>query len=181
MAFPFKRCSPVLWSEHMNGFEFPLFLFATFAGAFVAGLSGFAFRDVAAALWLYFPSPLPTTTLIVAFGLIVQDYSVRSLRRSLDWQKLWPFLLGATIGIPVGVTLLTDGDPHKLRVGIGVARRERNRDARNSQIVSDRSFFLHRGNVARTEAFRKIERSGISKARACAAVRLGCGFELLAS
>ena len=56
----------------------------------------------------------------MAFGLIVQGYSVRSLRRSLDWLKLWPFLLGATIGVPVGVTLLTWADPHKLRVGIGL-------------------------------------------------------------
>ncbi len=48
--------------------EIPLFLFATFAGAFVAGLSGFAFGLVAASLRLYFPSPLQTATLIVAFG-----------------------------------------------------------------------------------------------------------------
>ena len=39
-----------LWGEHMDGstFELPLFLIATFAGAFVAGLSGFAFGLVAA-------------------------------------------------------------------------------------------------------------------------------------
>jgi len=72
--------------------EIPLFLFATFAGAFVAGLSGFAFGLVAASLWLYFLSPLQTATLIVTFGLIVQGYSVWKLRHSLDWRKLWPFL-----------------------------------------------------------------------------------------
>ena len=33
-------------------FEIPLFLFATFGGAFVAGLSGFAFGLVAASIWL---------------------------------------------------------------------------------------------------------------------------------
>src|ERR1700722_16753774 len=111
-----------LWSGHMDGltFELPLFLFATFAGAFVAGLSGFAFGLVAASLWLYFLSPLQTPTLIVAFGLIVQGYSVWKLRGSLDGRKLWPFLLGATIGVPVGVTLLTWADPHKVRVGVGV-------------------------------------------------------------
>jgi hypothetical protein len=122
MAFPFKRCSPTLWSEHMDGLtpEIPFFLFATFAGAFVAGLSGFAFGLVAASLWLYFLSPLQTATLIVAFGLIVQGYSVWKLRHSLDWRKLWPFLLGATIGVPVGVTLLTWADPHKIRVAVGL-------------------------------------------------------------
>ena len=39
-------------------FELPLFLLATFAGAFVAGLSGFAFGLVAASLWLYVITPL---------------------------------------------------------------------------------------------------------------------------
>jgi uncharacterized membrane protein YfcA len=112
----------MLWSEHMDGLtvELPLFLFATFAGAFVAGLSGFAFGLVAASLWLYFLSPLQTATLIVVFGLIVQGDAVWNLRRSLDWRKLWPFLLGATPGVPVGVTLLTWADPHKLRVGVGL-------------------------------------------------------------
>jgi uncharacterized protein len=112
----------MLWSEHMDGLtlELPLFLFATFAGAFVAGLSGFAFGLVAASLWLYFLSPLQTATLIVAFGLIVQGYAAWNLRRSLDCRKLWPFLLGATLGVPVGVTLLTRADPHKLRVGVGL-------------------------------------------------------------
>ena len=40
-----------LWSEHMDGLtlELPIFLLATFAGALVAGLSGFAFGLVAAA------------------------------------------------------------------------------------------------------------------------------------
>jgi hypothetical protein len=43
-----------LRGEHMDDFTIlPLFLVATFAGAFVAGLSGFAFGLVAASLWLY--------------------------------------------------------------------------------------------------------------------------------
>src|SRR4249919_248775 len=98
MAIPFKRCSPLYWSEHMDGFlplDFAIFLIATFAGALVAGLSGFAFGLVAASIWLYILTPLQTATLIIAFGLIVQGFAVGKLRRSLDWKKLWPFVLGA--------------------------------------------------------------------------------------
>src|SRR5882672_12446190 len=82
----------LLWSEHMDGLtlELPIFLLATFAGALVAGLSGFAFGLVAASLWLYILSPAQTATLIVAFGLIVQGYSVWKLRRALDWRRLCP-------------------------------------------------------------------------------------------
>jgi uncharacterized protein len=100
--------------------EIPLFLLATFAGAFVAGLSGFAFGLVAASLWLYVLTPLQSASLIIAFGLIVQGYSVWKLRHALDWRQLWPFVVGAALGVPLGVTLLTWSDPRCIRVAIGV-------------------------------------------------------------
>src|SRR5258708_2727617 len=105
----------------MDGFplELPIFLLATFAGALVAGLSGFAFGLVAASIWLYILNPLQTATLIIAFGLIVQGYSVWKLRRALDWKKLWPFVLGAALGVPVGVSILTWANPAHLRMGVG--------------------------------------------------------------
>ena len=100
-------------------FEIPLFLFATFAGAFVAGLSGFAFGLVAASFWLYILTPLQSATLIVAFGLVVQGYSVWKLRRALDWRRLSPFVIGAAIGVPVGVMLLAWSDPRSVRIAVG--------------------------------------------------------------
>jgi uncharacterized protein len=106
----------------MDGFpvEIPVFLLATFAGALVAGLSGFAFGLVAASIWLYILTPLQTATLIIAFGLIVQGYSVWKLRRALDWKKLWPFVAGAAFGVPVGVSILTWANPAHVRAGVGV-------------------------------------------------------------
>src|SRR6266699_3059966 len=100
--------------------ELALFLMATFAGAFVAGLSGFAFGLVAASLWLYVLTPLQSASLIVAFGLLVQGYSVWKLRRALDWRKLWPFVAGAAFGVPAGVTLLTWSDPRNVRITVGI-------------------------------------------------------------
>lgn len=50
----------------------------------------------------------------------MQGYSVWKLRRALDWHKLWPFVLGAAIGVPVGVTILTWSNPVHVRMGIGV-------------------------------------------------------------
>jgi uncharacterized protein len=100
--------------------ETSLFLLAAFAGAFVAGLSGFAFGLVAASIWLYVLTPLQTTTLIVAFGLLIQGYSVWKLRKALEWRKLWPFLAGAALGAPAGVTLLTWSNPKSVRVAVGM-------------------------------------------------------------
>lgn len=100
--------------------ELPLFLLATFAGAFVAGLSGFAFGLVAASLWLYVLTPLQSVSLIVAFGLLVQGQAVWKLRAALDWRRLWPFVIGAVVGVPGGVSLLTWADPRQVRAVIGV-------------------------------------------------------------
>ena len=100
--------------------ELPIFLLATFAGAFVAGLSGFAFGLVAASLWLYVLTPVQSASLIVGFGLLVQSYSVWKLRTALDWHRLWPSVIGAMLGVPVGVWLLTATDPRSLRLAVGV-------------------------------------------------------------
>ena len=74
--------------------DLALFVGATFGAALVAGVAGFAFGLVAAAVWLHVLTPLQTTTLIVAFGLIVQGYAVWKLRRALSLSRLLPFVLG---------------------------------------------------------------------------------------
>lgn len=102
-----------------SAFELSLFLLATFTGALVAGLSGFAFGLVVSSIWLYLLTPLQTATLIIAFGLIVQGYAVWKFRRALDWRKLFPFVLGAALGVPVGVSILSWANPVYLRAGVG--------------------------------------------------------------
>ena len=71
-----------LWSEHMESLPVraaTVSCWRHLPALVVAGLSGFAFGLVAASLWLYILTPLQSATLIVAFGLIVQGYSVWKL------------------------------------------------------------------------------------------------------
>jgi uncharacterized membrane protein YfcA len=102
----------------LNTFTF-LFLVGTFFAAVVAGLGGFAFGIVAAAVWLYILTPLQTATLIMGLGLVVQGYSVWTLRHALSWSRLMPLLTGTAFGVPLGVFVLAHADPHYLRLGIG--------------------------------------------------------------
>ena len=97
-----------------------LFAGGTFAAALVTGVAGFAFGIVAAAVWLHFLAPAQATALIVAYGLIVQGVSVWKLRRSIKLARLLPFLLGAVIGVPIGVELLHWTSPATLRISIGI-------------------------------------------------------------
>jgi uncharacterized membrane protein YfcA len=99
-----------------------LFVSATFAASFVAGLARFAFAIVivAAAVWLHFLPPAQSTVLIAAFGLIVQGWAVWKLRHAIRPSRLAPFLIGAAIGVPFGAQLLRWASPDSLRFGIGV-------------------------------------------------------------
>jgi uncharacterized membrane protein YfcA len=96
-----------------------IFLVATFAGALVTGLTGFAFGLVVSSVWLFILTPVRTATLIIAFGLVVQGYGVWKLRRAFDWRRLRPFVLGAALGVPFGVAVLTWTNPDHVRRGIG--------------------------------------------------------------
>src|ERR1044072_1318141 len=78
-----------------------LFLAGTFFAALVAGLGGFAFGIVAAAIWLYILPPLQTATLIMGLGLVVQGYSVWTLRHALSWSRLVTLLIGSALGVPL--------------------------------------------------------------------------------
>src|SRR6516164_3515349 len=118
---PCKRCSrSTLGADIMDsslGLNIftALYLSGTFLAALVAGLGGFAFGIIAAAVWLYILTPLQTAALIMCLGLVVQGYSVWSLRHALDWRRLSPLIMGAAFGVPVGVSILGRADPHYLR------------------------------------------------------------------
>jgi uncharacterized membrane protein YfcA len=97
-----------------------LFVAATFAASFIAGLAGFAFGIVAAAVWLHLLPPAQTAVLIVAFGLIVQGMAVWKLRRAIKPARLVPFLIGGAIGVPIGAEILCWASPASVRLGIGL-------------------------------------------------------------
>jgi len=106
--------------EPMDGAVLLTYLISTFLGGLVSGIAGFALGLVVAGVWLHFLSPAQTAILMVGYGLITQGYGIWTLRHALHWQKVWPYVAGGAIGVPIGTVLLTYADPNVLRVGIGV-------------------------------------------------------------
>jgi uncharacterized membrane protein YfcA len=97
-----------------------LFCLAAFAGGFVSGFSGFAMGLVVSGVWLHIITPVQTAALIAGYGLLTQGYGILKLRQKLNWRAIWPLSLGTTIGIPIGVLLLTYINPVDMRLGVGV-------------------------------------------------------------
>src|SRR5690349_22888516 len=104
----------------LDSLQVLVFLVAAFAASLTAGPVGFAFALIAAGPWLHVLTPAQSTTLIVAFGLVVQVWSVWKLRAAIRLRRLLPFLIGSAIGVPLGVELLRLLSPGTLRVGTGV-------------------------------------------------------------
>ena len=93
------------------------------AGAFVGGVAsggaGFAFALAASAIWLHALEPAQTTALTVTCGTLLQFVTVWPFRKEIDRSRLTPFVIGAAIGVPLGVAVLSSVDVPKLKIAIG--------------------------------------------------------------
>jgi uncharacterized membrane protein YfcA len=104
----------------MDGIVLGLFLLAAFVGGFASGLAGFAMGFIVSGIWLHIITPIQTTTLVVGYGLCTQGYGVWKHRHALRWPMIAPFIVGGTLGVPIGTLLLTYIDPAYLRAGVGM-------------------------------------------------------------
>ena len=90
-----------------------------FLGALAVGGAGFAFALVASSVWLHALPPLQTAVLVLASGVCLHLFSIWLMRRTLEPGRLWPFLAGGALGIPIGISLLTRSDPGVLKTSLG--------------------------------------------------------------
>src|SRR5262245_43083688 len=91
-----------------------------FLGGIATGAAGFAYGVVASSIWLHVISPVHVALLVVAGGLVNQAGLVWTIRRTIDLKRLWPFLIGGAIGIPLGVLLVVATDPREIKIGLAV-------------------------------------------------------------
>ncbi|MBV9248473.1 MAG: sulfite exporter TauE/SafE family protein [Acetobacteraceae bacterium] len=85
----------------------PTVLMAVFIASTASSIAGFAFSAICGALLVHLMhSPVHMVELMIVCSIAIQSLSVWSLRRSLDWQALPPFLMGGLISMPFGVYLL---------------------------------------------------------------------------
>jgi uncharacterized protein len=106
--------------DDLNSLNLLIFVAAGFAASMITGLAGFAFGIIAAGPWLHILTPPQTASLIVAYGLLIQGYSVWKLRAALKFDRLLPFLIGSAIGVPLGVASLNWVAATHLRMGVGI-------------------------------------------------------------
>ncbi len=87
---------------------------------FVSGLAGFGTGLVALGFWLHAIEPLLAAPLVVICSVVGQLQATASLRRGVRIARLWPFLAGGLIGVPLGVAVLGAVEVATFRVLVGV-------------------------------------------------------------
>lgn len=100
-------------------FDFGVILFGALLAAIVSGSSGFAFALIASAIWLHVLAPAEVVPLAIACSMLVNLAMVWQLRGVIKPALLWPFLVGAMIGVPIGVAALHSLDAQFVRRGVG--------------------------------------------------------------
>src|SRR5207248_5233590 len=124
---PLRRCrlrrgtgALKLVQDSVDGLVLGFFLLGAFLGAVTTGVAGFAMGLVVSGIWLHIPAPVQTVTLMVSYSVLLQGYGVWKLRHALDWRRVAPFIVGGTIGVPIGTVLLGHINAAHLRTAVGV-------------------------------------------------------------
>jgi uncharacterized membrane protein YfcA len=120
----FQSQAVLRWSINvMAGFAFhtiALVWLGALVGGIAAGGAGFAFALAASSIWLHALDPLHTTAFVVASGTLIHVGFVWSMRRSLEPTRLAPFIVGAFVGIPIGVHILSHSNTRILKLVLGL-------------------------------------------------------------
>jgi uncharacterized membrane protein YfcA len=94
------------------------------AGALVAGfsngLTGTGYGLVALGFWLHAMSPVTAAPLVAFCSVCGHIQSLPAIWKGVIWSRLWPFLIGGLIGVPVGIALLGLVQVRPLKLGVGL-------------------------------------------------------------
>jgi uncharacterized membrane protein YfcA len=93
--------------------------FGAAVAGLVQGISGFAFAMVAMSIWVWGVDPLLAAPMAVFGGWFGQVLSAFRVRRGWHINILWPFVVGAAIGIPIGTQLLGLLNPNLFKLVLG--------------------------------------------------------------
>lgn len=96
-----------------------ILVIVAFLAALVGGIAGFAFAAIAVALMLPFGDAVTVVPVIVIGSVLIQAIALFSLRGHLEWGKLWPFLMGGFLGVPIGFAGVQIIEPKVFRLLIG--------------------------------------------------------------
>ncbi len=86
---------------------------------FTTGFAGFGTGLVASGFWFHVLPAAMVPPLVALASVAGQIVGFVTVRKAFDWTRLIPFLIGAAVGIPLGVAALAAVSPVWLRMSAG--------------------------------------------------------------
>ena len=100
--------------------DIALVVVGALAAGFVNGLSGTGYALVALGFWLHAMSPITAAPLLAFCSVGGHIQSLPRIWKGVIWSRLWPFLAGGAIGVPIGTALLGLVQVQPLKIGVGI-------------------------------------------------------------
>jgi uncharacterized membrane protein YfcA len=99
--------------------EFGFAAIAVFVAAYVQGLIGFGSGMISITLLALLWEVQDVVAITAAFSIVMCFYLAWRLRSHISLHEIWPMMLGASVGIPIGVIALTSLDPRFIKGSLG--------------------------------------------------------------
>ena len=90
--------------------DIALVIAGALVAGFVNGLSGTGYALVSLGFWLHAMSPLTAAPLVAFCSVCGHLQSLPKIWQGVIWSRLWPFMAGGLIGVPLGTRLIAHGD-----------------------------------------------------------------------
>ena len=89
------------------------------AAGFTTGFAGFGTGLVASGFWFHVLPAAMVPPLVALASVAGQIVGMVMVRKAFDWARLLPFLIGAAVGVPLGVAALAAVSPFWLKISAG--------------------------------------------------------------
>lgn len=106
--------------ESISTNELALVVAIAWVAGFITGLAGFGTGLIAAGLWLHLMPAQHVPPLVAICSVAAQVAGLSAVRSTFRWRPLSPYLIGAVVGVPLGVFALRYGSTNLLRPAVGI-------------------------------------------------------------
>lgn len=100
--------------------QIALVLLGALAGGLVSGLTGFGMGISAMGLWLHAISPPVAASLVIICSVVSQVQTLPMIWRTIEWDRVMPFILPGLLGVPLGTWLLPHIEPSTFKLVVGI-------------------------------------------------------------
>src|SRR5262249_18618297 len=99
---------------------FAIVVLGAFIAGFTTGLAGFGTGLVASGLWFHALPAAIVPPLVALASVAGQAVGLVTVRKSFDWSRTMPYLIGGALGVPLGIVALAMVSPALLRISAGL-------------------------------------------------------------